>query len=66
MGRGDADAGAFAEEGSGEGGGEVDLGEGVVAREAGVVAVVAQVVEGFGGVFDGDFADLGLREEVGG
>ena len=35
--------------------GERDLVEGVVGEEAGVVAVVAEVVEGFVGVLDGDF-----------
>lgn len=38
---------------------EFYLGEGAVGEEAGVVAVVAQVVEGFVGVFDGDFGGGG-------
>ena len=63
FGGGDAGAGAFEGEGWGEGGGEGDLGEGVVGEEAGVVAVVAEVVEGFVGVFDGDFDAGGVGEE---
>ena len=33
--------------------------EGAVGEEAGVVAVVAEVIEGFVGVFDGDFGGGG-------
>lgn len=55
LGCGDTDAGAFLEEGGGKGFCEVDLGEGAVLGEAGVVTVIAQVVEGFVGVFDCDF-----------
>ncbi|KAL8817437.1 MAG: hypothetical protein Q9223_003722, partial [Gallowayella weberi] len=62
--RWDADAWFFAEEGGGEGGGEVDLGEGAVGEEVGVVAVIAEVVEGFVWVFDGEFDDGGGVEEV--
>ena len=42
---------------------EFDLGEGAVREEAGVVAVIAQVVEGFVRVFNGDFRAGGVREE---
>ena len=63
FGRGDADAGAFLGKVGGEGGVEVDLGEGTVGEEAGVVAVVAEVVEGFVRVFDGDFEAGGVGEE---
>ena len=59
----DAGAGAFLGECGGEGGGEGDLGEGAVGEEAGVVAVVAEVVEGFVGVFDGYFETGGGGEE---
>lgn len=65
MGRGDADAGFFLEEGGGEGGGEGDLRECAVGEEGGVVAVVAEVVEGFAGVFDGQFDAAGGAEDVG-
>lgn len=62
----DADADAFGGEFGVDGGGEGDLGESAVGGEAGVVAVVAEVVEGFVGVFDGDFgAGGGCEEEVG-
>ena len=63
FGCGDAGAGAFLREVGGQGGGEGDLGEGVVGEEAGVVAVVAEVVEGFVGVFDCDFYAGGVGEE---
>ena len=63
FGCGDAGAGAFLGEVGGEGGGEGELGEGVVGEEAGVVAVVAEVVEGFVGVFDCDFYAGGVGEE---
>ena len=63
FGCGDADAGAFLGDVGGEGGVEVDLGEGTVGEEAGVVAVVAEVVEGFVRVFDGDFEAGGVGEE---
>lgn len=53
---GDADADALGGEFWVDGGGEGDLGEGAVGGEAGVVAVVAEVVEGLVGVFDGDFS----------
>lgn len=43
--------------------GEADLAEGAVAGEARVVAVVAQVVKGFVGVLDRDFAHGGRGEE---
>ena len=59
----DADAGAFEVEVRGYGGGEGNLGEGVVGEEAGVVTVVAEVVEGFVGVFDCDFDAGGVGEE---
>ena len=64
-GGGDADAPFFLEQGrgGGGGGGEADLGEGAVGCEAGEVAVVAEVVEGFVGVFDGDFGASGGGEE---
>lgn len=56
--RRDPDAGFLEEEFRVEVLGEVDLGEGAVSREAGEVAEVAEVVEGFARVFDGDFGDL--------
>ena len=62
---GDAGAGAFGEEGGGQGGGEGEEGEGGGGEEVGVVAVVAEVVEGFVGVFDGEFGAGGRVEEVG-
>ena len=43
--------------------GEGDLGQGAVGEQVGVVAVIAQVVEGFAGVFDGDFEAGGGGEE---
>ena len=58
-----AGAGAFLGEVRGEGGVEGDLGEGAVGEEAGVVAVVAEVVEGFVGVFDGYFEAGGGGEK---
>ncbi len=39
------------------------MGEGVVGAEAGVVAVVTEVVEGFIGVLDGDFGAGWIGEE---
>ena len=62
---GDADARAFGEEGRREGGGEANLGEGGGGEEVDVVAVVAEVVEGFIGVFDCEFGAGGRVEEVG-
>ena len=47
----------------GEGGVEGYLGEGAVGEEAGVIAVVAEVIEGFVGVFDGYFGAGGGGEE---
>lgn len=61
----DADADALGCEFWVEGCGEGDLGEGTVGGEASVVAVVAEVVESFVGVFDGDFGTVGGGEEVG-
>ena len=63
FGGGDADTGAFLGEFGVEVCFEGDLGEGVVGEEAGVVAVVAEVIEGFVGVFDCDFYAGGVGEE---
>lgn len=60
---GDASAGAFLGESVGEGGIEGYLGEGIVGEEARVIAVVAEIVEGFVGVFDGYFGAGGGGEE---
>ena len=59
----DADADAFGGRFGVEGCLELYLAEGAVLEEARVVAVIAQVVEGFVGVFDGDFGAGGVGEE---
>ena len=63
FGGGDADAGALLGEFGVEICFEGDAGEGIVGEEAGVVAVIAEVVEGFVGVFDCDFYAGGVGEE---
>ena len=51
--------------GKGRGGVDGYAGEGVGGGEAGVVAVVAEVIEGFVGVFDGDFGAGWVGEKEG-
>ena len=63
FGGGDAHAGALLREFGVEVCFEGDLGEGAVSEEARIVAVVAEVVEGFVGVFHCDFYAGGVGEE---
>ena len=55
FGGGDTDASFLGGEFGVEVRGEGDLAQGAVCEEVGVVAVVAEIVEGFAWVFDGDF-----------
>lgn len=63
FGGGNADADTFCRQFRIESCEEGDLGKGAVGKKASIVAVVPEVIEGFVGIFDGDFGAGGRGKE---